>query len=87
VLPLYFLHRRGRRRGAAALVDLLAFEAFWELVTEIYVVSRAGRRYPVFGRAFRNPAAIAFWPLMASLAVLPLPPSPICCRARPPGRS
>jgi hypothetical protein len=75
-LPLLALRRR-RSSGLARLgLNLLALEGFWELATELYVVSRTGREYFSAWRTSRNPAALLFWPLMLLLAALPLLGSP-----------
>jgi hypothetical protein len=67
------LWRQKRRPGlAGAILNLLALEGFWELATEIYVVSRKGREYITAWRTSRNLAALLFWPLMLALAALPL---------------
>lgn len=49
-------------------MDLLALNAFWELLSEGYVVWRMRRKYPLFEASL---AVLLFWPLMAALALLP----------------
>jgi hypothetical protein len=71
-LPLLLLRRRRRTGIVGLILNLLALEGFWELATELYVVSRMGREYVTAWRSSRNLAALLFWPLALLLAVLPL---------------
>jgi hypothetical protein len=65
--------RQARQTGRLGLLLwLLALGAAWELVTETYVIWRAGRAYVAALRMAPNPSAFLFWPLMLLLAALPL---------------
>lgn len=70
LLPL--LWRRRRSGPAWPVLSLLSLEGFWELITEMYVISRGGREYVDAWRASRNPTALLFWPVALLVAVLPL---------------
>jgi len=61
-----------RRKSIGAwIVSLVGLEAFWELLTESYVVASDPKAYRKSYRGSRNPWAKLFWPVAVLAAVAP----------------